>query len=133
MKKQARLVGFADIAVAIAFGADSVPLLFIPYPLVKPWLLHHVPTGSSVGDLRAEVASENWKVRGDWVVGPDESTHPFWFLEAYEPKPSDARSIVWVSLGGYRVIFRTDYDSFWYFDENGKLTGVHFRKMVDAL
>jgi hypothetical protein len=42
-------------------------------------------------------------------------------------------TVVWIYLGGYWNFFRTDLDSFWAFDEAGRLIDVKTRRMSDAL
>jgi hypothetical protein len=87
-------------------------------------LLHNVPPGTSRKAFLMEARRRGWKVEGSWEGNkPDEHTN--W-------GGIDGAHVVWVYLGGYSLILRTDIDSFWAFDEHDRLKGVAVRKMVDA-
>jgi hypothetical protein len=90
---------------------------------VQRWLLEAAPIGSKLEDLERVAEEKGWRIEGMW--------------NGYTPHSGwggiDGDKIVWIYLGGYRNLFRTDLDSFWAFDESGRLTGVVSRRMTDAL
>jgi hypothetical protein len=125
MKMGRRLVwvGVAVLVMATAVIIAIHPLWYLSQSGVKSWLLHKVPTGSSVDQLKSVALAEGWRVNKTWS---GDQPHADWGGIA-------GSTIVWTDLGGYRGVFRVDYDSFWAFDANGRLVDVRVRKSVDAL
>ncbi|BBA31989.1 hypothetical protein sS8_0019 [Methylocaldum marinum] len=112
-------------------GTLAISIVVLSNPLrrsddaVQSWLLSRVPVGSEI-DLLMSAAQENdWRVNGVWEGNRPES-HTDW-------GGIDGATVVWIYLGGYRNVFRTDLDSFWAFDEAGQLVAVKTRRMTDAL
>jgi hypothetical protein len=99
------------------------PLWYLSEAGVRSWLLQKVPEGSSVEQLKAIASTEGWRVESTWSGS---EPHADW-------GGIDGSTIVWIYLGGHRLVFRVDYDSFWAFDTDGRLVDVRVRKMVDAL
>ena len=93
-----------------------------PQPAVHAWLLWKVPVGSSEKQLDQIASVTGWHVNGTW---PGRRPHSDW-------GGIDGATIVWVYLGGYRTILRADLDSFWAFDEHGRLVDVRIRRTIDA-
>ena len=90
---------------------------------VHDWLLRQVPVGSDLATLKAASSLHGWRVNGIW---PGHTDHSDW-------GGIDGATVAWIYIGGYRTLFQTDIDSFWAFDENGKLENVKLRRMTDAL
>ena len=118
-------MGFAaGLAGAVALVLVAIhPLWFRSEAGVRSWLLRKVPVGSTVEQLKTVASAEGWRVDGTWS-GDD--PHADW-------GGISGSTIVFTYLGGYRLIFSVDYDSFWAFDTNGRLVDVRVRRMVDAL
>lgn len=93
-----------------------------PQSAVHAWLLWKVPVGSGEKQLQQIASATGWRVNGTW---PGHRPHSAW-------GGIDGTTIVWVYLGGYRTILRADLDSFWAFDEHGRLVDVRIRRMIDA-
>jgi hypothetical protein len=115
------LVTFA-LAGATAIGVAGNPLRK-PDGEVHRYLLENVPVGSSLDTLKAVAAQKGWRINGTW---DGYTEHSDW-------GGIDGHTVAWVYLGGYRNFFRTDLDSFWAFDESGKLLDVVTRRMTDSL
>lgn len=118
------------IGIAVVFvGIISTSVALLSNPLrrsdenVRAWLLESVPVGSAEDHLMAVATQKGWRVNSVW--------------DGYRPHSDwggiDGARIAWVYLGGYRNIFCTDLDSFWAFDESGRLIDVKTRRMTDAL
>jgi hypothetical protein len=88
---------------------------------VHSYALAKVPLGSTLGALREAAQREGWRINSTWTRGP----HSDW-------GGIDGATVVWIDLGGYRNLFRTDLDSFWAFDEQGRLVDVRIRRMTDV-
>ena len=122
-----RIYRILAVLVAIAIGTTAV--LYASNPLrrsdeaVREWLLEKAPIGSDLETLRSVADREGWRVNGEWA---GHQPHSDW-------GGVDGDTVVWIYLGGYRNVFRTDLDSFWAFDENDRLTAIATRRMVDAL
>ena len=120
-----RKIGIAVLSVGV-IGASFVSL---SNPLrrsdesVREWLLESVPVGSSEETLMAVAEQKGWTVNSVW---DGYSLHSDW-------GGIDGSRVAWIYLGGYRNLFRTDLDSFWAFDESGRLMDVKTRRMTDAL
>jgi hypothetical protein len=123
MKRFAKLAALTATAVIVV--AASVLLL---NPLrrsdasVHAYLLQQVPAGSTLEALQRVAKREGWRINNTWSRGP----HSDW-------GGIDGATVAWIYLGGYWNLFRTDLDSFWAFDERGKLIDVRIRRMTDAL
>ena len=123
MKRIYRILG---VVAVIAVGMTVA--LYASNPLrrsddsVREWLLEKVPIGSDIGTLRSVAEREGWRVNGEWS---GHQPHADW-------GGVDGDTVVWIYLGGYRNVFRVDFDSFWAFDENDELTAIATRRMVDA-
>lgn len=113
------ILGAIIIFSLLAYGSN--PLRW-PTDAIYWWLLNKVPMGSEFYQLEAVAKSKGWKIMGTW--------------EGYRPHSNwggiDGHRVAWVYLGNYRIFFRVDLDSFWAFDEQGHLVGVHIRRMIDA-
>lgn len=115
--------------MGVLVAAMAVAAVFLVNPLRMPdaalhaWLLKTVPVGSNLETLQAAVKRNGWRLNGTW--------------QGHRPKSDwggiDGDTVAWVYLGGYRSILRTDIDSFWAFDDHGKLMDVHTRRTADAL
>jgi hypothetical protein len=90
---------------------------------VQAWLLDAVPIGSSIEDLEMVAELEGWRINSKWDGG---TPHSNW-------GGVEGDKVVWIYLGGYQSVFRTDLDSFWAFDDSAGLTDVTTRRMTDAL
>jgi hypothetical protein len=123
MKRSTKLAALATVVVAVA--AISVLLL---NPLrrsdasVHAYLLKQVPPGSTLDALRSVAQREGWVIKNTWGHGP----HSDW-------GGIDGATVAWIYLGGYWNLLRTDLDSFWAFDEHGKLIDVRIRRMTDSI
>ena len=86
------------------------------------WIVSRVPMGSDVATVRQFIRRRGWKLDGEW--------------QQAEPKTDfgtrKGTHVVYVNLGGYWFVFRTDFDAFFGFDERGRLVDVQVRKMVDT-
>ena len=80
---------------------------------------------SSIDHLMSVSNQRGWRVNGMWQ-GNQPQFHSDWV-------GIDGANVVWVYLGGYWSVFRTDLDAFWVFDEAGHLVDVKTRRMTDAL
>ncbi len=89
---------------------------------VHSYLLQQVPPGSNLDMLRSVAQREGWRINNTWPRGP----HSDW-------GGIDGATVAWIYLGGYWSPFRTDLDSFWAIDENGKLVDVRIRRMTDSI
>ena len=121
-----RIAKFAALAsilamVAVAWVIFSNPLRRSDTS-VHAYLLARVPQGSTLDALRDVSAHQGWRINSTWERG----LHSDW-------GGIDGATVAWIHLGGYRNLFRTDLDSFWAFDEQGKLVDVRIRRMTDAL
>ena len=110
------------VLVAITVALASNPLRSSD-EAVQAWLLEAVPIGSSIDDLERIAQLRGWRINSKWDGG---TPHSNW-------GGVEGDKVVWIYLGGYRNIFRTDLDSFWAFDESSGLTDVTTRRMTDAL
>jgi hypothetical protein len=123
LKRPAKLAAFAAIAITAA-----ATLAFVLNPLrgsdasVHAYLLDRVPPGSTLETLQGVAQREGWRVNGTWQRGPDSDWGGI-----------DGATVAWIYLGGYWNVFRTDLDSFWAFDEQGRLLDVRIRRMTDAI
>ena len=90
---------------------------------VHRYLLENVPVGSTLETLKAVAAQKGWRINSTW---DGYTEHSDW-------GGIDGHTVAWVYLGGYRNFFQTDLDSFWAFDEDGKLVDVVTRRMTDSL
>jgi hypothetical protein len=115
-----RSVVGAILLVGSAFWISN-PLRW-PDGAVHRWLLWKVPAGSDSTQLQSVAARSGWKMRGTW---PGHQLHSDW-------GGIDGTVIVWIYLGGYPGFLRTDLDSFWAFDEQGRLKDVRVRRMIDG-
>lgn len=106
------------LSVAISYAAN--PLRWSDEALHQ-WLLKKVPVGSDLDHLKAVADRKGWQIWAIWKGRPQ----PYW-------AKIDGDTIVWIYLGGYRSVFQTELDSFWAFDESGRLIDVHTRRMADA-
>jgi hypothetical protein len=112
-------------AAIVATGAvlfASNPLRW-PDSAIHSWLLREVPKGSDLRQLKTVAKARGWRINGEWHGN---EPHADW-------GGISGHTIAWIYLGGYRSIFRVDFDSFWAFDEQGRLVDVRLRRMVDAL
>lgn len=104
------------------------PAVYLASPLrwpesaVHAWLLWKVPIGSSEKELYQIASTKGWRIEKAW---PGHKPNSDW-------GGIDGATVVWVYLGGYWTILRTDLDSFWTFDERGRLVDVRVRKMTDG-
>ena len=112
------VVGFLLLGFACCFAN---PLRW-PEPAVHAWLLWKVPRGSTEKEFYKIASTMGWRVDGAWA---GHQPHSDW-------GGIDGATVAWVYLGGYWTIFRTDLDSFWAFDERGRLVDVRIRTMTDA-
>jgi hypothetical protein len=112
------------VVVAVAVVSYSNPLRRSDERL-HSWLLTEVPVGSNMERLLSVAQQNEWRVNGTWEGNRPES-HSDW-------GGIDGATVVWIYLGGYWNIFRTDIDSFWAFDEASHLVEVKTRRMTDAL
>ena len=109
----------------------AAPVVIFSNPLrrsdeaVRSWLLAEVPVGSGIEHLLSVAHQKGWRVNGTWEGNRPES-HSDW-------GGIDGATVVWIYLGSYWNVFRTDLDSFWAFDEAGRLVDVETRRMTDAL
>ncbi len=114
-----------------AFALVGIVSVILSDPLrrsndaVQSWLLTQVPVGSNIEQLMSAADQRDWRVNGSWD-GNQPQLHSDW-------GGIDGAKVVWIYVGGYRSVFRTDLDSFWAFDESGRLIGVKIRRMTDAL
>ena len=108
-------------AVGILIYATN-PLLLPDYGVHK-WLLWEVPPGATVEDLKRVAQARGWKINNSWRGD----------LPGANWGGISGATVVWIYLGGYRILFRTDLDSFWAFDSSGRLIDVRTRRMTDAL
>jgi hypothetical protein len=124
MKNYTKILALVTLVFAITTVASSAA-----NPLRKSdravhrYLLESVPVGSTLETLRAVAAQKGWRINGTWE---GHAAHSDW-------GGIDGQTVAWVYLGGYRNFFQTDLDSFWAFDESGKLVDVVTRRMTDSL
>lgn len=124
------LVKRTALVIGILAAASAVVLAAVLWtnPLrrndasVHAYLLELVPAGSRPSALHEVARREGWTVKGSWSRGPGSDWGGI-----------DGATVVWVGLGGYWNVFRTDLDSFWAFDERGRLVDVRVRRMTDGL
>jgi hypothetical protein len=125
VKRIAKFAALASILTVIAVA--SVASVVLSNPLrrsetsVHAYLLERVPPGSTLDTLRDVSAHQGWRINSTWERG----LHSDW-------GGIDGATVAWIYLGGYRNLFRRDLDSFWAFDEHGKLIDVRVRRMTDA-
>jgi hypothetical protein len=123
MKRHAKFIVLTAVSAVLAVTA-----VLCANPLrrsdasVRAYLLRQVPPGSSIDTLRAVAQHEDWKIENTWSRGP----HSGW-------GGIDGATVAWIYLGGYWSALRTDLDSFWAFDDRGKLIDVRLRRMTDAI
>ena len=124
MKRHFKILAVATLIVATASVATVAgnPLRRSDQA-VHRYLLKNVPVGSTFETLKSVAAQKGWRINGTWN---GHVAHSDW-------GGIDGHTIAWVYLGGYRHLFQTDLDSFWAFDENGKLVDVITRRMTDSL
>lgn len=121
MRRWLSIVGIT--ALAAIFGTVVWnPLFLRSENSVQAWALRTVPIGSSVQSLMDVANDRSWRINGVWA---GDAPHADW-------GGISGDKIAWIYLGGYRLILRTDFDSFWAFDENGRLIGVRIRQMTDG-
>ena len=108
------------IAVAIV---RAHPIWYAGESGVRSWALREVPPGSNIEQLKQVARAHGWQLNNTWR---GDEPHGDW-------GEISGATIAWVSLGGRRLIFRTDFDSFWAFDEQGHLLDVRVRQMTDSL
>jgi hypothetical protein len=117
------------LAAALLLLALGVGLTMAEWPLwrepdgIEQWIERRVPIGTDAGTVRQFIRERGWKPDGEWQqqsssidYGTEKGTY-----------------VIHAGLGGYWLIFRTDFDAFFGFDARGRLVDVHVRKMVDAL
>jgi hypothetical protein len=123
MEPNHKVVGVAVGVIAVAGVA-----LLASNPLrrsddsIHRWLLKNVPIGSDLATLQAVAKRKGWRINGTWQ---GHQPHSDW-------GGIDGDTVAWIYLGGYRSVLVTDIDSFWAFDEGGKLLDVHTRRMTDG-
>ena len=110
------------VVTVIMFALASNPLRGSDKAL-RAWLLELVPMGSSMEDLERVAQLKGWRINSKWDGG---TPHSNW-------GGVEGDKVVWIYLGGYHNIFRTDIDSFWSFNESMGLTGLTTRSVTDAL
>ena len=110
------------VVAAIMFALASNPLRGSDNAR-RAWLLELVPMGSSIEGLERVAQLKGWQIDSKWDGG---TPHSNW-------GGVEGDKVVWIYLGGYHNIFRTDIDSFWAFDESTGLTDLTTRRMTDAL
>jgi hypothetical protein len=115
LRKRCRLVLVGFLLLGLVFCLAN-PLRW-PEPAVHAWLLWKVPTGSTEKELYKGASTAGWRVNSAW---PGHQPRSDW-------GGIDGATVVWVYLGNYRTILRTDLDSFWAFDERGRLVDVRIR------
>jgi hypothetical protein len=123
VKRPVKLAALGTIVVIAAVAS-----IWLLNPLrrsdasVHAYLLEQVPPGSTLDTLRSVAQREGWRINNTWPRGP----HSDW-------GGIDGDTVAWIYLGGYWNLFRTDLDSFWAFDDSGKLVDVRIRRMTDAM
>ena len=94
---------------------------------IQSWVLHKAPPGSSVGDVRALIQRQRWKLDFEWK-GTNSPATPREY-----PYVRGSR-IIGACLGGYEGIpWHADVDAFWGFDDGGRLIDFRVRKDYDSL
>jgi hypothetical protein len=117
-----RLALVASVAAVGILIYASNPLL-LPDGAVHKWLLWEVPPGATVEDLKRIAHARGWRIQNSWR---GDQPGAAW-------AGISGATVVEIYLGGYRILFRTDLDSFWAFDSSGHLIDVRTRRMTDAL
>ena len=111
------------VSVIVLMGVAALlanPLRWPEFAL-RSWLLKRVPIGSNFEVLREIAQNNGWCLNATW--------------QGHRPNSDwgvDGDTVAWLYLGGYRSLFRVDIDSFWAFDDHGKLLNVKTRRTVDA-
>jgi hypothetical protein len=118
-----RLLAVVAIAMASAVAWVAANPLRRSDDALNSWLLKQVPRGASIEALHSAAAARGWRVNASWS---GDQPNADWGGIAGE-------TVVWVYLGGYWSVLRTDIDSFWAFDHDGHLIGVRTRRMTDSL
>jgi hypothetical protein len=113
------VIGVLAVVAIVTMGLN--PLRW-PDFAVHGWLLRSVPVGSSQSHLLEVAKTNGWRVNGSW---PGHQPHSDW-------GGIDGATVVWVYLGEYQGLLRTDLDSFWAYDEKGNLADVRIRRMMDG-
>jgi hypothetical protein len=120
----------ATVLAVAAFGFYRATLL---YPLtlsennLKLWGLKNEPLGSSPADVEAFMIRQGWKVNYHWQGIPTKMSETFY------PGVKGSK-IVGAYVGHYQgVPWRIDIDTYWGFDNQGRLIDLRFRKGADAL
>ena len=121
MKRHTKILALFAVVVAVTTVATSAanPLRRSDQA-VHRYLIENVPVGSTLEALESVAAQKGWRINGTWE---GHTTHSDW-------GGIDGHIVAWVYLGGYRNFFQTDLDSFWAFDESGKLVDVVTRRMT---
>jgi hypothetical protein len=89
---------------------------------LREWLLERVPMGSNVARLKSVAEEEGWRVMMIWEHGENPS--------AWTQVQGD--TVVRVHLGNYRGLFLAAADSYWAFDESGRMVALRVERTADA-
>ncbi len=119
------LLGVIALISLVAFGWWFMNPLYRSEEKVHSWMLGLAPLGTTVDDALHLARERGWEIRSDREFPAEPARSHYSEVEGTR--------IVHLYLGGYRVVFQVDLDAFWGFDEDGKLTDLKVRKMIDAL
>jgi hypothetical protein len=112
------------VSVIVLIGVSALLANPLRWPefVLHSWLLKRVPIGSNFETLQGVAQKNGWRLNATW--------------QGHKPNSGwggvDGDTVAWLYLGGYRSLFRVDIDSFWTFDDHGKLMDVKTRRTVDA-
>lgn len=127
-----RHISLTILALIVIFVLAAIHSFKVPVwrdqPAIESWVRSQIPLGTPVTSARSQIRSHGWKIESEWAqnqpmpsYGTAQGTH---VIHA-------ALGSYW--FGSYWLIFSTDYDAFFGFDNTGNLVEVRVRKMVDAL
>jgi hypothetical protein len=129
MKMAKRRFGIAATVVAVlAIAVVAIEPIRLPESVIRAWLLHEQPMGTSFTVVRAWLEDRRWR-----DLGNHEQAGLYW-QDPGMPTETIGTSSLSAHLGHYLgVPWRVDVEAFWAFDQQGRLIAVKVRKDADSL
>ena len=101
---------------------------------LKAWILKQAPLGSSIGDVKALMKRQAWKLLAEWHGNPGKVSSDTAYPSIKDYPGIKGEYFIHADLGNYQGIpFRVGVDAFWGFDAAGRLVDLRIRKGAEGL